>query len=107
MSFTIDAATTRYTLEKHIEAEAQLYKGLDGRVYAKFQWVDGTEIVSVDSRRFEDWLVRHCIDSGHPVIKSAIKLAISSIKARYGFRFWCIGQPTVSLFRQPLPKRPA
>jgi len=82
MSFTIDAATTRYTLEKHIEAEAQLYKGLDGRVYAKFQWVDGTEIVSVDSRRFEDWLVRHCIDSGHPVIKSAIKLAISSIKAR-------------------------
>jgi hypothetical protein len=82
MSFTIDAATTRYTLEKHIEAEVQLYKGLDGRVYAKYQWVDGTEIVSIDSRRFEDCLVQRCIDSGHPVIKAAIKLAISSVKAR-------------------------
>jgi hypothetical protein len=82
MDFKMDMESTRYTLEKHIADKARLVKGSDEQVYARFQSVNGVEIVPVHSEQFERWLTGHCIESCLPVNKQAIKLAIEASLAR-------------------------
>jgi putative DNA primase/helicase len=83
MDMRMDPDTARYSLEKHLEDEASLFKGDDGLIYARFQSVDGVEIVPVDSKQVEEWLTRHCIQYGIPVYKPAIKLAIASCRSKH------------------------
>jgi hypothetical protein len=76
----MDPLTIRTTLESHITDQAQLYKGDDGRVYARFRSEDAIKVAPLDSKECEAWLIQHCMQYAIPVKPEAIKLAIASAK---------------------------
>jgi putative DNA primase/helicase len=78
----MDVGTVKITLEQHIESETRLLRGSDGQVYVQIRSKDGdVEVVPIDSKQFEEWLILHCFETWIPARRPAIKAAIAAIKA--------------------------
>jgi energy-coupling factor transporter ATP-binding protein EcfA2 len=80
-SWQMDPLTIRTSLETHIADDAQLYKGDDGEVYARFRSEDSIKVAPLDSKECTDWQIQHCMQYSIPVKADAIKLAVASAKS--------------------------